>query len=272
MKKISLVLLCFLVFILANAQESAKEKEFEKYTPEEIKAWIDAGNDPNKILGEGADASYCVFWAFTNHLGLFGKENYHEAILYMLKESKYPIKDVLYFMDDPGSNLGPIILQYFRVALQNKHQYEKGVLKNLSYPFPAAGKGSQDFNINSMDKYGNVFIVFAAEFRLMPMMEEALKEKALLDTQDGNGMTALHFAVKNKHKAMINTLLNAEADVNLENNKGDTPVIIAAQKKDWDTVRLLVQKGADVKKANKKGKKASDFATTKEHKKALKGK
>ncbi|MFT5823762.1 MAG: ankyrin repeat protein [Crocinitomix sp.] len=305
MKTTALLILLF-TLNLSFAQSNIPNPDlaFERYTPENIKWWIDEGNDPNKIIGEGADSHYCVYWAFTNHLGLYCDSAYTEAIFYMIKNSKFPIDDALYFITDP-CDVGIDIMQYLRLTIQNKHIYEPAELQYVSYFIRAKDTDYGKANLSTKDTYGNVLIVLAAEFQLKPIFDFAMKLKANVNLTDNNGMTALHFAIKNGNKKMTNKLIAAganvntvnnagdtpfilaassnnseviaklvaaNADLNVVNSDGDTPLILAAKNGDWKTVKFLAQQGAIVKTKNKAGEKAANFADSKMAKKALKGK
>ncbi|NOQ73969.1 MAG: hypothetical protein GQ574_18330 [Crocinitomix sp.] len=305
MKITSLLLLLF-TLNLSYAQVRNLDKFYEDYSPEDIIYWIDQGNDPNLIIGEGADSHYCVFWALTNNFSLYCDSTYTEAIFYMLEKSKFPIDDVLYFITDP-CNVGIDILQYLRLSIENKHNYNPDELHLVDYFIrdkkPEYGRG--EANLNSKDAFGNVAIVLAAEYQLKPLFDLVMKLKADVNLADNNGMTALHFAIKNGNEKMTNKLIaaganvnavnnsgetplimaatnnnseiiaklvEANADLSVVNNEGDTPLILAAKSGDWKTVKLLVLKGADAKTKNKAGENAKEFADSKTAKKALKGK
>ena len=63
------------------------------------------------------------------------------------------------------------------------------------------------------------------------MIEVKTKKEGILNSQNNNGMTALHFAVMYRRKEMVQWLTSQGADWYVSNNVGQTPLDIL-----WDSV------------------------------------
>jgi ankyrin repeat protein len=66
----------------------------------------------------------------------------------------------------------------------------------------------------------------------------------ILDSRDGDGMTALHHAARDGNVAIINYLIDKGAKTEIQNNQGKTPLHLAATFDRKDAVAALVKRGA----------------------------
>jgi hypothetical protein len=90
--------------------------------------------------------------------------------------------------------------------------------------------------------------------------QEALKNGANVNIQDGNGYTPLHYASWHGHEAIVSLLLENDAVVNIQDNWGWTPLHRAAWNGNETALSMLLENGADYTITNNKGETPLELA------------
>jgi ankyrin repeat protein len=85
--------------------------------------------------------------------------------------------------------------------------------------------------------------------------------KALAESSNKNGKTALMLAVWEQKPQIIELFLKNGANPNLMDSEGKTGLMLAVWKEDLPSVKLLIANGADKNIKNKEGLRAVDLAS-----------
>jgi ankyrin repeat protein len=96
-------------------------------------------------------------------------------------------------------------------------------------------------------------LAYTALYGKSELAELLLKNKADINTQDEQGMTALHWAVRSNKEDIVRLLLANGADVNAKDKNDSTPWLQAVREKNQTLIKLLVDKGADMNVKSKDG-------------------
>ena len=75
-------------------------------------------------------------------------------------------------------------------------------------------------------------------------MRLLMEQRAILDQEDANGITALMRALNQNHRDIVKQLIAGGADVTKKPESGITPLVIAIRNGDAEIVRLVLEKGA----------------------------
>ena len=92
-------------------------------------------------------------------------------------------------------------------------------------------------------------LMMAVAVNQTAVVELLLRNGALVDMTDRNGLSSLALAVQEGHVGPILTLLEHGADVNRASDSGAVPLLIAAQTGNVAVVDVLTQRGADARRA-----------------------
>lgn len=87
---------------------------------------------------------------------------------------------------------------------------------------------------------------WAAENNKMAELKDQLMGTAIVNTQDLDGLTALHCAARACKSGIVEVLLAAHADPHREDNAGYTPLMHAAASGSAEIVRALLERGKTV--------------------------
>lgn len=106
------------------------------------------------------------------------------------------------------------------------------------------------------EKYGDLhlpLLIWAIEEKLDEVVNCLILRGIDVNTQDQQGLTALHLAVQNGKTSWVQLLLEHHADINVKNFQGNTPLHEAVNHNHFPIIRLLHQHRADLNMTNKYG-------------------
>lgn len=117
----------------------------------------------------------------------------------------------------------------------------------------------------------DITLSLTAEASLIRVAQKGIASevKLLLDadvdvnTQDADGMTALHWAAMKGYTEIVGMLIDYKADINAQNSKGSTPLMFAIEHGYQEIVFLLIQAHAHINVINKYGYSALSYALVK---------
>jgi ankyrin repeat protein len=89
-----------------------------------------------------------------------------------------------------------------------------------------------------------------------PVVRTLLKQRPDVNSQEADGMTALHWAVRNNDVETAQLLIRAGANVKAANRYGVTPIGLAAENGNAALIEALLKAGADANAASPEGETA----------------
>lgn len=197
-------ILIFSFFVSAtltlDAQKIYKEAKIDsinQLSAEQLKAFVDAGNDMNEILYSEEDSEYysTVYTEVAHSYGFYCVDDTKELIYYILMNFKNPIQRPFFFLDDACSERKSDILEYFKLLKQYNHgvtQEDFETLYNFYY---------QD--VNYVNELGKTALMYACEFDYKNMVKRILKDGAKAKTEDSNGKTAFDYCTSDECRRML---------------------------------------------------------------------
>jgi len=119
-------------------------------------------------------------------------------------------------------------------------------------------------NPNQFNTRGQSPLMYAARSGNVFGAEALLENGAMVDSQDGDGMTSLHFACFNiKPEAsprIAELLIEKGAAINQKNAKGETPLMLASRDSNLGLIRSLLDHSAEIDAQNIDGWSALMYA------------
>src|SRR5215469_3923503 len=138
---------------------------------------------------------------------------------------------------EPGIRRSRFPISYLQSPISNFQFCVIAVLSLFLVQTAAAGS-----NLIDAVKAGNA-----------PMVRTLLKQRPDVNSQEPDGMTALHWAVRNNDVETAQLLIRAGANVKAANRYGVTPLALAAENGNATLIEGLLKAGADANAALPEG-------------------
>lgn len=169
---------------------------------------------------------------------------------------------------EPTSGGGGIDLEGadFAKIPPNLPEFLDGVKQGDSDKMEAAIKDGADFNEALPNGMNGLHIASIAG--LMQVADMLIRRGIPVDSEMGNGLTAMHLAVQSNNQSMVGLLLAKKGNPNHANQDGRTPLHWCAAVKDsrldpnnrFKMANVLVRGGGDINAKDKNGKTPADLA------------
>ncbi|XP_022085273.1 histone-lysine N-methyltransferase EHMT2-like [Acanthaster planci] len=115
-------------------------------------------------------------------------------------------------------------------------------------------------NSNSQDDGGWTPIIWAAEYKHIPVVKYLIERGADPNVRDKEGNSGLHWAVFSGSEDVAELFLNRHCDVYAPNIHGDTPLHIASRENHYGCVTMLLLRNANIAVTNQEGETPLDCA------------
>ena len=101
-------------------------------------------------------------------------------------------------------------------------------------------------NVNWVDYHGNTPLLEATNQNHITTVLTLLKNDALVDVSNKNGVTAIHAAATKEHFIIVQHLIDHKADINQADKQTPSPLHVACAAKSAKVAEILLQAGACV--------------------------
>ena len=135
-----------------------------------------------------------------------------------------------------------ISIKMMSTDFNHKPDYDDKTLLKLIKPLP-------DINMKGRD--GRTLLIHSALYNRIVIAKWLLKNGALIDEKDMQGLSALHCAIISNNCKMAECLLKHGANIDIRDNFGNTPLMRAGL--NVDLIKMLLDHGADYTLANNSG-------------------
>ncbi len=219
MKKITLIFSFTLTSLLGFGQDfSNKElsEKIEKMTSEELMKYINDGNNMNEVIGRYGNHEYTVFTELFHAYGFYCNDDKKEALYTALKMAKEPIKNTLFFLNDPCFGRRNDIGEYYSLLVKHNHGVTEKEFDSIintyfisSFGEPNPSDSASIARVNFQNEKGKTILMYAAEFGYTKSIKKLLANKADITLKDKSGKTALDYAKLNGNAEIIKMMTPA---------------------------------------------------------------
>jgi hypothetical protein len=219
MKKITLIIGLVLTNLLSFAQDFSNDEllqKLENMSNEELIAYIKAGNNVNEVVSRYGDQEYTAFSSVFHAYGFYCNDEKKEALYTALQMAKEPIKNTLFFLNDPCFNRRNDIGEYYSLLVKHNHGVSEKEFDSIintyfisSFGEPNPTDSASIARVNFQNEKGKTILMYAAEFGYTKSIKKLLANKADITLKDKSGKTALDYAKLNGNAEIITLMTPA---------------------------------------------------------------
>lgn len=175
---------------LNDSLQTLNNQDFIKY----LKANKDFDLNAGVKLYTKFDPSKTTFFKrYAHAYGFFADDTKKEAVIYMIKNAKTPLKNPLFFLNDASPERAKDIMEYFALLQKNNPKIgEKEFQKIYETYF--------EYRIDYQDQYGKTIFMYACEYKYLNVLKMIKTKNPSLKIKDNKGKKAKNYLKDMKKK------------------------------------------------------------------------